>query len=300
MLKLKFFSIHHIFYEKLEELILKSVLIALLLILSLAVINVWSLETNVWTSFAGIDTPAPAKTHIVENNNSIIVEMNLDGINVEERMKEGKRFQCLSVPNTDWTSEIGKPKLPVVRAIVKIPSDGSVTIKAENEEHIILPNYNVYPVGKQIVKNGRRGTVYLDEEFTIDKGFYSTDSIYPQELANISFSGHLRDERIVQLEFHPIRYNPSSQELFCYSYLRVRLMYEGTSRIMKPSGLLGNDLKENTSMAPGYTAMGSISYPEDLTTSHNADYIIIAPEPFYSDPKLRQFAEWRSQYSGLD
>lgn len=281
---------------------MKLVLIALLLILSLTVINVWGLETSVWTSFAGIDTPAPAKTHIIENNNSVVVEMNLDGINVEERIKEGKQFQFLSTPNTDWTSEIGKPKLPVVRAIVKIPSDGSVTIKVENEEHIILPNYNVYPVGKQVVKNGRGGTVYLDENFTIDKEFYSTDNIYPQELASISFSGHLRDERIVQLEFHPIRYNPSSQELFCYSYLRVRLTYEGTSRIMKPSGLLSNinDLTGNTSMAPGSTTMGSVSYPEDLTTSHNADYIIIAPEPFYNDPKLKQFAEWRSQYSGLD
>lgn len=282
---------------------MKLVLTILLLILSLAVINVWGSETNVWTSFAGAETPAPAKTQITEENgNSVVVEMNLDGMNVEERIEGGKRFQFLSVPSTDWTSEIGKPKLPVVRSIVKIPSDGNVTIKVENEEHTTFPNYNVYPVGKKVVKNGRGGTVYVDEDFTIDKRFYSTDNIYPQELANISFSGRLRDERIIQLELHPIRYNPLSRELFCYSYLRIRLTYEGTPRIMKSSGLLSNigNVTGGASMAPIYTTMGSVSYPGDLTKSQNADYIIIAPEPFYSSPKLKQLAEWHSQYSGLD
>ena len=282
----------------------KPVLIAtLVFMLGMTAINILGMETGEWISFTGTSIPVPARTQVIEeNSNSVVVEMNLDGMNVENRMEEGKQFQFLSVPNTDWTIETGKPKLPVVRSLAKIPSDGSVMIKIENEEHVKFQGYNVYPVGKQTVKNGRGGTVYVGEDFTIDKEFYSNDSIYPQEMAGIPFSGHLRDERLVQLEFHPIRYHPSTQELICYSYLRVRLTYEGTSRIMKPSGLLANLNGSGISMTPPVNNVqtGSVNYPANLTTSQNADYVIIAPEPFYSSSKLKQLAEWRAQYSGLD
>ena len=44
----------------------------------------------------------------------------------------------------------------------------------------------------------------------------------------------------------------------------------------------------------------SVTYLEELTEKCNADYIIIASEAFYSSSKLRQLAEWRSQYNGFN
>jgi hypothetical protein len=44
----------------------------------------------------------------------------------------------------------------------------------------------------------------------------------------------------------------------------------------------------------------SVRYADELTAKRDADYIIIASEPFYSSSKLKQLAEWRYQYNGFN
>ncbi len=268
--------------------------------------NADAIEAGTWKSFTGGSYPAPAEMEVIEQDkNSILVDMMLEGMNIQERKEQDRIFQFLSIPKADWTKETGKPKLPVVRILLTIPSNNDVEIQVEDAEYKILKDYDVYPVGEEVVKN-RGEAVYIGEEFAIDEEFYNTNRFYPQELANISFSGHLRDQRLVQLEFHPIRYNPYSGELMCYSFLRVRLTYR--AGMGDNSGLAPNMGQYNTSFTissmplaatPG-SADGSVSYPDNLKENHKADYVIIVPDQFYNSQRIRQLADWRAQYSGLD
>ena len=158
-----------------------------------------------WISFTGSGISMPAETWVAQQDAyGVSVEMTLDGMNVQEREEQGRIFHFLSVPQANWTNETGRPKLPVIRTLLMIPSRSDVSIEIEGEESTILSGYNVYPVGEEVIKY-RGEAVYIGEEFAIDESFYSKDTFYPQELASISFSGYLRDQRLVQLEFHPIR-----------------------------------------------------------------------------------------------
>ncbi len=283
---------------------IRKTLIFTLFILFIFTINSFGKGATSWIAFSGKATPSPAEIKITdESNGSMTIEMNLYGINVESKMQNNEQYQSISIPNSDWLKDVGKPKLPVVRSIFTIPNTSEPSLEIESEAYNVLPNYKVYPVGKPIVRNGRNNTVYIDEQFTIDKDFYSSNIIYPQEVVNISFSGYLRDQKIVQLEFRPVKYNPLTKELFCSKNIRVRLNYKGG---FARSGLLKNlyEYPETFSMAPSgindAKTTGSVNYVNDLMQSVNADYIIIAPESFYNNTKVKQLAEWRSQYSGLD
>ena len=269
-------------------------------------INADAIEVETWQPFVDGSYPVPAETEVIEQDGtSVLVDMILDGMNVQERNEQGRIFQYLSVPKANCTEETGKPKLPVVRTLLMIPSSSDIQIQIEDAEHKILENYNVYPVGEEVVKHQGQA-VYIGEEFAIDEEFYNTNKFYPQKLASVSFSGHLRDQRMVQLEFHPIRYNPSSGELMCYSFLRVRLTY-GAGMGARP-GMLPNmgqyDANFTISGAPLAAAPGSgggsVTYPDNLKDYHKADYVIIAPNHFYSSERIRQLADWRAEYSGLD
>ena len=275
-------------------------------------IDAAAMGVGMWTSFTGVDHPTPAEIEVVEQDgDSVLVDMMLDGMNVQEREEHGREFQFLSIPQAGWTNETGKPKLPVVRALLTIPSDSDVGIQIEDGDRTILREYNVYPVGEK-VRRSRGEAVYIDEEFTFDEEFYSTfNGFYPQSLADISFSGHLRDQRLIQLEFRPVRYNPHSGDLICYSFLRVRLTYESNGLHSYEGGKAGTEahLYEPLESIWGWVTgdalsvtggSGGVSYPDKLTDSHKADYVIIAPDPFYSSQKLRQLADWRAEYSGVD
>jgi len=147
--------------------------IFLCLVVSLT-IGVSAVKAEVWMSFTGFDHPTPAEIQVMEQSrDTILVEMTLDGVNVRGRKEHGQQFQFLSVPQADWTNETGKPKLPVLRTLLMIPSVNDVEIQIEDENYTILKGYNVYPVGRKVVKYSSDGTVY--------EAFYSTNSFYPQK-----------------------------------------------------------------------------------------------------------------------
>ena len=45
---------------------------------------------------------------------------------------------------------------------------------------------------------------------------------------------------------------------------------------------------------------GDVYYPEDLSKSNSADYLIIAPDIFYKHNKIKALAFWRAEYNGFD
>ena len=221
------FSLEYDHSYKLEELMIKKAFAFTLLILCISVFNSYGKIEASWVAFSGSGTPSPAEIRIVDEfNKSMTIEVNLYGINVEKRIQDGEQYQFISIPDSDWLTDIGKPKLPVVRSLFTIPSASEIALEIESEDYNVLSNYKVYPVGKPVVKNGRNNTVYIDEQFTIDRDFYASNVVYPQETAKISFSGYLRDQRIVQLEFRPIKYNPSTKELFYSKHIVIRLSYK--------------------------------------------------------------------------
>lgn len=199
-----------------------------------------------WVSFTGSECPSAASVEVIEQSgNNALVEMNLEGVYTQERRGEGRIFHSLNIPQSDWMQEPGKPKLPVVRTLLKIPSDTDVEVQVENDGHIRLDGYVPYPAGKKVVRRSHGELSYTDEEFAFDHALYSGDAVYPQNIADVSFPGHLRQQRLALLEFHPIRYDPRSAELICHYSIRVRLSYAGnagsTIEIYSPESILGSN-----------------------------------------------------------
>ncbi|MBD3184091.1 T9SS type A sorting domain-containing protein [Candidatus Poribacteria bacterium] len=285
----------------------RSFVLIICLVLLFA-LNIQVVQGDDWKSFKGFSSPEPAQIEVVEHiPGKITVDMSLNGMIVQKRNESFGEFDLINLPETRWTTETGKPKLPVVRTFVVIPSDGDVTIKIEDKEHKILQGYRVYPVGRQVVRY-KGEMAYIDEEFFMDNGVYSDDNFYPRNSAEISFSGYFREHRLIQLELYPIRYNPKSRDLMCSSYLSVSLNYDSSSTNYNTTPLpelYQSQIANYASLAPSAGGLwnngaGNINYPEDLLTAQKADYLIIAPNHFYNNEKLRELAEWRSQYTGVD
>ena len=280
-----------------------------ILICLLASVSVNALGSSwEWVSFTESEYPSSASVEVIEQDeNNALVEMNLKGMYTQKCREDGRNFHYLSIPESDWMQESGKPKLPIVRALLKIPSNTNVDIQVEDDSHIRLRGYIPYPAGKKVVKRSHGEFAYVDEEFAFDHDLYSGNVVYPQKIAHVSFLGHLRQQRLAQLEFYPIRYDPRSAELICHYSIQVRLSYTGKSgsrtEIYYPESILesGHLGMPDQMMAPSASLQrGHVEYPDNLRARCIADYVIIAPEQFCMHDKVRELAEWRAQYSGLD
>jgi len=158
------------------------------------------------------------------DDQGVIIELRLSGFQVEDRIHEGVTYQALTISDLGQSSEVGSPQVPFKGVLLGIPSSGEPQVEILESEHKFFSGYNLYPAPRLVVEE-RAGTRYLDHEFAIDQAVYSSNTFYPGHLAQIGFSGYMRDQRVAQLQIYPIQYNPATQALKFYTRVRVSVDY---------------------------------------------------------------------------
>lgn len=156
---------------------------------------------------------------------SISLSVATGGFEVKARYHSGDKFQRLSLLGESFTSEVGKPELPVVRVMLAIPDCESYSLQVELGDSTDYSGATVWPVPGHAV-GYEDEYQYVYEVFAIDEASYQDDALYPNGAAIIAEDGWVRDQRYVILELHPILYNPALSLLRCYSSLSVDIRFE--------------------------------------------------------------------------
>jgi len=157
---------------------------------------------------------------------SIVVKVDLHGIKLERKRIGKETFQILTLPEYGFTTEVGKPQLPVVRILLAIPHSGQVAMKILNANYSSLQNYNIYPTQEPTLDIPKSA----ENNFTINKTFYLSNHFYPNKIADVSPPKELREYRIVQLQIYPIWFNPTSKELKIYEEIRIKLEFSDVEK----------------------------------------------------------------------
>ena len=148
-----------------------------------------------------------------------IIDFDVQSIQEEEITVNNEVFQILSISGYDYTYEVGKPQMPVIRKTIGIPDGASVQATILDASYSTYKGYNVYPVQPPEVdlKN--------NSEFVIDEEFYSQDVFYPEELVELGVPGIWRDLSVVGLQVNPVLFNPATGELRVYDHIKIKLEY---------------------------------------------------------------------------
>jgi hypothetical protein len=169
--------------------------------------------------------PRSPEVKLLESNDRrIVLELTIPDFRVTSREHEGTIYQAIAVPDLELTGEPGQPQVPFKGVLLGMPSPNQIQVSVLESAHETRTGVVLYPSPRPIVHE-KGGTPTLDYGFFLDRAAYEQNAFYPGPLASIGFSGYLRDQRVVQLQLYPVQYNPVTQELRCYSKLRVQLSF---------------------------------------------------------------------------
>lgn len=197
-------------------------------------------ETNVvprakagWIPFGarreGKEPPRPYMKD--ETTTGLTVNFDVDGMFVTEARVDGVTYHHLSVPGKVNTMDVGKPRLPLIGAIVEVPHGVRFTPKIVKSSSITLTGYNVHPAQQPIPRDSRsRRTA-----FAIDGVVYRADAEYPGALARIEAEdiGIVRGHRLVFLKAYPLQYNPFTRQLRAFSNIEVQVEYDRPGQVQR-------------------------------------------------------------------
>jgi hypothetical protein len=163
---------------------------------------------------------------ISADENGVTLELLTEGFDMELVEVGGTTYERLHIPEYihGLTQAVGKPELAVKGILLDLPDGASPTLSVDTTVSEIYPGYRVYPVPEEVVQ-GDGGAAHVGEVFSIDEAAYATDGFYPANVAALGEIYTFRDQQKLQVLFHPLAFNPVSQELAHYTRIRVRVDY---------------------------------------------------------------------------
>jgi hypothetical protein len=181
---------------------------------------------------------------IIESDASgVIVELVTSRFEVNPLEVGGKQYQRVSIPTYShgFSSETGFPQVPIKGVLIGVPERRAFGVDLLEAEDETFSGYYLYPAPLYQAQGVGVRSRYLAEQFTVDEDAYSADGFYPDSPVELGYSGYLRDQKVVQLKFHPIQFNPATGELKLYKRIRVRVSFHASARtqVSSQSGITG-------------------------------------------------------------
>lgn len=145
------------------------------------------------------------------------------------------------------------------------PSENNPRVEIVDSKSEDVQNVDVKPV-PTFKKSKEKGI--LVPQFDKDDKAYESNSFYPSNFIAINKSGSLRNRYFGYLNFYPVQYNPVLNTIRKYSYVRIRITFQGSPIYSKKSlsreersflqnSALNSDIAANWSNQPAGTESSS-------------------------------------------
>ena len=210
---------------------------------------------------------------------STIISINMHGMQEDEIEVNDQIFQILTIPGYDYTSEVGRPQMPVIRKIIGTPDNAMVTVNVLHASYSIWPGYMVYPF--------QPPEVYKVGDFVINEAFYSQDSFYPGELIELGKQGIWRDLSVITLQVNPVMLNPVTSELRVYNQIIVEFQYSCCTSNEKTVSPIFADMYESMILNYNYLNV------QEATKTQGYKYLAVA-NPLFLD-EIQPLIDWRNR-----
>lgn len=184
-------------------------------------------KSEEWVSFETIRSESagtPPEIQVLESTlQKIVVDITIPGANLWKTKENGVNYQYLNIPGSGYTTEVGRPQLPMISRFIAIPVGAQVNAEVVDSTSKILRGYAIHPAQEALPDIAEASV----PPFVQDEAFYQQDVLYPVSPVEIEGPGQIRGTAVGLLQIYPVQYNPAKQEIHVYSHLRIILNFVG-------------------------------------------------------------------------
>ncbi len=251
-----------------------------------------------WISGGALRGERSPEVGVVSSTSQYIrLRGDFPGVSWEMLSAKGGDFVQLTIPDGGHTTDIGKPRMPVVRRFIEVPLGARFEVRVLSERSTVFRledlgiTQPILPVQPPVPKIEGAWEKMI---FELDEDFYQKDSFYPEGLVAIKEAGELRGHRLLLVELYPVSYNPRRGELRVLSQIEVRVDLSGSDmgrtleKLRRYRSSLFDRLCEGLITNYGWLE-GMLDSPPPLPIG----YLIITHDDFFSE--VQPLADWKQK-----
>lgn len=169
--------------------------------------------------------PPPQINVVSSDAFNTTLDVEITGYMHEIISVDGYGYDDYSVLGYGTTAEEGKPALPRLSVLLGIPPTSDIQVSISNPIYEYIYNTTVYPKQRDLFEDE------VSPGFMIDSLYYSSSTIFPENLAENSDPSIWRDVRVCSVYLYPFRFEPDKCKVSILKSFQVNVNYSGTSNI---------------------------------------------------------------------
>ena len=148
-------------------------------------------------------------------DSDVTVEFSPGKWQIAEKSYQNKKYISARFSEDQLITESGQPMVPVKIATIGIPPNSGV-------EYQLIEAVTGDKITGTLVPTPTPLPEYSYEE---NPEYYQQDSKFPAQIVEISSPGFLRDQRVVQIKFWPVQFDPSTRTVQLYTKIIVKILF---------------------------------------------------------------------------
>lgn len=188
--------------------------------------------------------PGSPGLHVLSSDErGIVLELRTPSLQTETVTDDEGVCQAISVEGYTTADRAGRPALPVYGTLAGVPPEADLTLTVLSvDQTAITAEHPPCPAPRLVHAFDRSGQIVgRSAEAARDPIAYAADRAYPATVVDLGGTGFVRSQRVAQLRFHPVRYNPVSGELTHYTRILVRLDFGPSDTWQPPAARLQHE-----------------------------------------------------------
>lgn len=219
---------------------------------------------------------------VSETDEEVVVEFKLPNYSIEKLDTGKDLFNVITTTSQAYTSQIGKPYLPIFATGIAVANQGRVSYEIIESEYSELPMENIFPSQKE-------GFVYKN----ISLEEYAYSGFFPNSEVSQGEAFVLRDLRVKPIQVKPFLYNKTKKTLRVFNKLVIKVTTD-----TRQAGV--NEITAPRAISPAFQKL----YQATLLNYHRTDNDNYTPNILFihkanNDPifqlKLEQYTKIKRQ-----
>jgi len=212
---------------------------------------------------------------------------------MEVQTKEGT-FDELSIEGWGFSTEVGEPKLPMLRRMISVPLGAEVRLTLNSPQMRELDSKVSTLQNRIIPAQAPISKAATTIPFVVNEALYRKDAFNSREWVEISELGFMRGVRLFALDFYPVRYNPVTNSIRVLENLDLRVDF------VNPDLGATADLQARTASWEFERLYANTIFNWD-TTNRTAlvrqptKMVILCPVGYINNVNLQNYVTWKTE-----
>ena len=221
---------------------------------------------------------------ITEGTSYIDVTYTFDGAYIDNYKGNGKTYQKVYMPEGYLLDAKGEPELPYYSDVLAIGSNKGVKVTVKSSKYKDYGSFSVKPSSGIVLPGTASG---LANESSV----YKSNGLFPSSIAELAEVESLRSVPLATVKLYPVRYNPVSKTLRCYSSITYRISFSGSTSTPALSRSMADVIKNMVSN-PSSVERNQASSLKAAKTATPENYLIVTTTKYRS--AVEKLMKWKS------